>query len=34
MQFHKTNYTKEQVVAIDSVIVGYSQGNGPIDLDI
>lgn len=34
MQFHKTNYTKEQVVAIDSVIVGYSSGNGPIDLDL
>jgi hypothetical protein len=33
MQFHKTNFTKELVVATDSVIVGYSQGNGPADLD-
>lgn len=34
LQFHKTNYTKELVVATDSVIVGYSQGNGPVDVDI
>lgn len=33
MQFHKTNFTKELVVATDSVIVGYSSGNGPADLD-
>ena len=33
MQFHKTNFTKELVVATDSVIVGYSQGNGPVDVD-
>jgi hypothetical protein len=34
MQFHKTNYTKQLVVATNSVIVGYSQGNGPVDIDI
>jgi len=33
MQFHKTNFTKELVVANNSVIVGYSAGNGPVDVD-
>lgn len=33
MQFHKTNFTKELVVAKDSLIVGYSQGNAPSDID-
>ena len=34
MQFHKTNYTKELVVAENSVIVGYSQGNAPDNIDV
>lgn len=32
-QFHKTNYTKEFVVAENSIIVGYSNGNAPSDID-
>lgn len=34
MQFHKTNYTKELVVAKNSIIVGYSQGNKPANVDV
>jgi hypothetical protein len=33
MQFHKTNFTKELVIAQNSVVVGFSNGNGPVDLD-
>jgi len=29
MQFHKTNFTKEFVVAEDCLVVGVSQGNAP-----
>ena len=34
MQFHITNYTKEYVVAENSIIVGYSNGNAPSDVDL
>lgn len=34
MQFHKTNYTKELVVAENSIVVGYSEGNAPADIDV
>lgn len=34
MQFHKTNYTKELVIAKNILIVGYSQGNAPTDVDL
>ena len=34
LQFHKTNYTKELVVAEDCLVVGYSQGNAPENIDI
>jgi hypothetical protein len=33
LQFHKTNYTREDVVAKDSLIVGFSQGNAPANVD-
>lgn len=33
MQFHKTNFTKELVIAKNSVVVGYSSGNAPTDID-
>lgn len=33
MQFHKTNYTKELVVAENALVVGFSQGNKPDNID-
>lgn len=33
MQFHKTNFTKQLVYAQNSVIVGFSAGNAPDDID-
>ena len=33
MQFHETNYTKELVIAQNSLVVGYSQGNAPNNVD-
>ena len=33
LQFHKTNYTKEYVQAVDCLVVGYSAGNAPADVD-
>lgn len=29
IQFHKTDFTKELVIAEDILVVGYSQGNSP-----
>lgn len=33
LQFHKTNFTKQLVIAQNSVVVGFSQGNAPTDID-
>ena len=33
LQFHKTNYTKEYVTAENCLVVGYSTGNAPADVD-
>lgn len=33
MQFHKTNTTKEEVIAENCLIVGYSQGNAPDNIN-
>lgn len=33
MQFHKTNFTKELVIAEDCLVVGYSAGNVPSNVN-
>ena len=33
MQIHKTNFTKEPVVFEENVIVGFSRGNAPENID-
>ena len=33
LQFHKTNFTKELVIAHNALVVGYSQGNAPDNMD-
>lgn len=33
LQFHKTNFTKELVIAENCLVVGFSTGNAPSDID-
>lgn len=33
LQFHKTNFTKELVIAHNALVVGFSQGNAPDNMD-